>query len=567
VCSSDLEEQRTYVDDGKVTNTTYSGTAMSPRAEKKFQIDADKWYDNSEFIKYFGVLLGEAFNVLRQNIDYIRHAAMEFSSRQQIKKSTLLVTQGWHNNSYLMPSVIVDSEGVRPNTENPVDLSTKQHAKFLDFKLISDSEFMDTMMHIKNDLFNAWPRPWVFFGIAHAFMPFMYKPLNILRRPTLFYEGLTGVGKSELTQMLQWFWGDFVKLLQIFDTSAIGGLEHAFHFKDALLVYDDFKGLDNKQKETVRTVIQTAYDGNAGGKCKRTGELRDSRNPRCVPMMSGEEFIASDASVAARSILIETRRHPMSESRDKFNRCLEVRKFYSGVTPKFIHWFLNQDLGEVKEYIRGIHKVLADTGEGRQNVSRIADSLAFNYTSWKLWCDFMLHCGVIDRIEHGSLIEEQWQNVTVTMSRMLAVCEEEQNGRRFTDIFRQMIAKNELIITEFNSSTDHRPDMVIGFMAPNRPNVAYIYSDIAFIKVKEKAARELKFAGTMSAIGRQLYDEKILIEKEEGRYQKNIKTANFRGRVWVVDLIALGVKNSAQGVDMSHVRTGIEIKHDAEGLI
>jgi hypothetical protein len=299
-----IEEVRSYLDDDTVMKTVYIGTFKATGCDRKFEIDVEEWSDNGDFIAYFSRLASTQFSVIRTDIDYIRQAAQAFSHKAGVKKSNKLVTQGWYQGTYLMPGLQVDKDGVRPNTEKEVDLSNKGHASFLEFKALEDDTFREVLFHVKHDFLNAWPRNWTSVGLAHTLLPALVGLLSIRKKPTLFYEGLTGSGKTELCHTLQHFWGVFDSILNLSSTGK-GIMAVSYDFKDALLVLDDYKGLDHTQISSLQRVIQYSYDPTARAALKSDSSMQKIKSSRGTLIFTGETFLSNDAAMVARTILVD----------------------------------------------------------------------------------------------------------------------------------------------------------------------------------------------------------------------------------------------------------------------
>ena len=572
-CSADLwiNEIRSYVDDDSVARKVYIGKAAAPGAELRFEIDSDKWSDNTEFMKYFSRLLDTGFNVIKQDVDLIRQAVMAFSLRAgEMIRSQFLVTQGWYKDSYLMPSVVVDREGVKPNTEQRVDLSYKEYAKNLDFKLLADDEFKETLLHIKAELLNCWPRPWTTVGMAHAMLPVLVNHLHLKQKPTLFYEGLTGSGKTELTHMFQYFWGDFPQLLNLASTGK-GIMDVGHDFKDALLVVDDFKGIDQHQIQAVRLVIQYAYDGNAAIKMRRDLTQHKPKGSRAVLMASGEHFVTSEASMVARCILIEVDKHDTRATGELHQRCEAMRKNYSGVTARYTHWFLNNNQGDLKQIFYDTKKMILGQIATRQNAARLSFNLALNHLSWALWVEFMLHNEVITHKEKEQYLAEHAGYLKELALSMANRCEEEQGGVIFSRVLKQLLDTGEVSVKGLDGYM-HERKPVIGY-APQKdaqPGRIYLHPEPTWKAVMDYS-RNISISGSPRSISKQLIELGVIEEGNKNRCTVQMRDGDERHRVWVVNMDKLGFGSEVKlrvvgGSDPLPFKPGEELKMDDEGI-
>lgn len=547
ICGFDLwiEEVRTYVEDGKVLDCTYKGLFQTFGFEKTFEISSDAWGDNSEFIKFFLRLAGTDFNAQRANIDLIRQAAVAFSRRRGVQRASYLTTQGYYNSSshYLMPSVVVDKDGVKPNTEHNIDLSRKEYACNLDFALLQEDELRDLLLHLKTDYLNAWPRLWTTVALSHALQPVIMRPLEFTKKPALFFEGLTGSGKTELTHTLQYFWGDFPSVLNM-TSSGKGIMDVGHDFKDALVVVDDFKGLTNGQIEAVRQAIQYGYDGHASIKMNRNQTQHKAKGSRTLFMMTGEQFITADASVVARCILIDVSKQDTTHTKELYERCVVARKKYSGVTAKFMHWFLNNDKAIIKEDYNKLYGRLYAEVAGKTNAERFSTNLALNHLTWRLFLAFMRHHDVISNPEAEELGAEHFNYVLHLLWKLADRCQDEQNSWVFVRVLKQLLESGEVSIKNLKGYHDDKKPH-IGFVSKTTPPGAVcLYPDLTVQKVRN-AMRDTPIFGTVRSIGQQLIDQKVIIstdkEKGQNRSSKLVSDNGQYLRVWVVDKKAIGV--------------------------
>lgn len=541
LCSIDIivKEIKTYHEEGLQKETRICGTVRAPGEERPFDLDMEDWSDVGLFNKYFTSILTTKFSPLRVNVEYIRQAALSFSEATGVEKKAHLLTQGYYDGSYLMPSCVVDSHGVRPNTSQQVDLTNKRTAG-MDFKILSDEDFRNVLLHVKSDFLTTWPEAWTYVGLSHTLAAGVMEPMGWIKRHTLFYEGLTGGGKSELTHALQFFWGRFDSLNN-FMSSPKGVRELGYQFKDACIVVDDYKGLTKEQTASVREAILHAYDRATDVKLNRDGTARAGRLIRGLFVMSGEEFITHDAAVIARTILVETGKHRTVETQEKYRRVMATRKDYCGITPRFISWFLGQDLAAIESTRYGHYIQLKEGHADAQNIDRVTNSLATNYVTWCMFTKFMVEHNVASPTEKDVMDARHWTFMLKLRHSMLKRCAEEQASEAFLRILAQMLVSGEVAIEGLPGCiTEHKP--VIGYVPKNTIGLLYLFPDAVMEKVKGYS-RNNPITGTATSIGRQLEDQGILITKDRGHLTKSTTYGNRKLRVW-------SIKSSALGVDL-----------------
>jgi hypothetical protein len=255
-------------------------------------------------------------------------------------------------------------------------------------------------------------------------------------------------------------------------------------------------------------------------------------------MMSGEHFLASEASAVARTILLEVDKINTVKTRDAYTRSWAMSPNYRGVTPRFIHWFLNQDHAKIKELVEKYHSDLQTRSSGKQNSSRIALNLSLNYLCWYLFVDFMADSGVVDRKEADELKDEHWGYVLKCQSSMLGRCEDEQSAIVFMRFLRQLIASKQVSIANLDGHYNEHKQQ-IGFVAPGSPGQVNLFPDITFTTVRS-FARDTGIAGTERSIAKQLVDMEVICATDPARNKRLVRYGGSRQRVWTIDLEHLG---------------------------
>ena len=217
-----------------------------------------------------------------------------------------------------------------------------------------------------------------------------------------------------------------------------------------------------------------------------------------------------------------------------------MRKNYSGVTARFIHWFLNNDRADLKDQFYKAKVMIQEKIATRQNAPRIAFNLALNHIAWTLWVDFMLHNGAASHKEKEELLKEHEGYITTLAHDIANRCEEEQGGIIFARVLKQMIDTGEVSIKNLEGF-DRERKPVIGY-APHKDvatNLSYLHPDAAWSAVMDYSPN-IKINGTQRAIAKQLVDLGILIECEKGHFTKLVREGESRRRVWVVNMEKLG---------------------------
>jgi len=544
LCEADIDilEIRTYMGEtSEETATFYYGTARGPGAETQFNINSDIWANDQKFQLFFTRLLGTAFTPLRVNLELIKQASIGWSRKTGAQASIYITTQGFYEDRYLMPSVAVDRYGVRPNEANPVDLSMKQFCKSLDFRVLSEDDFIATLVHIKNEFMAAWPEDWTYMGLPHVLLPAVMPKFGWSARPTFFLDGISGSGKTELTSALQQFWGCFQTLVRLDSTQKFMG-EVGYEFRDACVVFDDFKGAKPKDVDTILNLIQHGFDGHVAGKLNRDGTMRKAHGNRSVMIMSGERFIQGHSSIVARTLLLEVGQFDITTTASNYASVLGMHKNYRGVTPRFISWLLNVPVEPYVAEFNAILQKLRGAKIGKHNVGRVSNTFACNHLVFKLWAQFLYEHGVATAEERDEMNKTHLRLVNKNYVKVLSLCEDEQDSVTFKDLLLELILSGSASIVGGNNEFAVEYKQIIGVWNPHNSRQIYFYPALTFKLVTDSQRNGVTV--NKRATMRQLVESKVIVEFDGDGVSKVVRVDGKQQRMMVIDAVALGLMDA-----------------------
>lgn len=545
LCSFDIlldKEVTIYGDDedNEEPSKIYFGRFKCIGYEKEFRIDMAVWADNTSFYGFFSEKMGAYFNLLKTHVDHVRHSALGLAALGKLNRSNCLMSQGWHGGTYVMPSLIIDQEGVRPNVSHPIDIQgRKSYSKFLDFGYADDDENKELLYHVKDELLNAWPRLWTMTALSHTLYPAVRRKLDMVEKPTLFLEGDSGCGKTQLTRAFQHFWGSFDSLIGLLSTEK-GIMSLCHEFKDALLVVDDYKGINAQQRQAVTKIIQYSYNPVGTVKLRRDSSMAATKLPKGVLMISGEQFIANEISLLGRTIMIETKTFNTKGTERYYQSVNRHIKNYFKIIPRFLHWFIEQDENVVKERLKSLKRELYEPFAGGPNSDRIAVNLSVNYLCWELFADYLEYSGIIDSEEKADLLQEHMDNVHVLMGRMVTLGGEAHHGTVFRDALIEAVQSGQVSIHGLKDyDNEHKP--CIGFKKPGVDDEIYLYPGSAFQQVQKLFDKE-PLNVTKRALARQLEDMGFFVRTSHNRHTVVTRMGRQTTRCWVVRPDKLGIE-------------------------
>lgn len=548
----DIIEERTVIEEvageqsnQKIKKKVLYGRFTSNALQIDFEIDSDKWADSGEFCKFFMQLCGIAFRVKRADVDLIRQI-VHFTSEtgrpgmDACRRTIYYNSPGWYDDTYITPSVIVDKTGVRPNTEKPVNTKDKEHAGNIDFKLLSDPEVLETLFHLKTDYLNTFYHDQAMLGLGFTMMASIHSYLGMIYKPTFWLEGTTGGGKTALCMTLQSFYGDFKGGIA-WTSTAKSMMDYAYQFKDVLMLADDFKMRDAKENKACHEVVQTSYEYSSRSALNKEGNQRGDKMSRALLLMSGEEVPPGHASVLARMVIIDCPAADTMKTRDSFNRVQDTKKDYKGITPRFIHWVLNQDKKDILDLMESYRYELQLPVTHEQNSARISYNLALCYTGWVLLLRFMLEFGAITPDEMSALKEEGWGHCLPIRDAMIERCREEQTANILLSRLKEMLGSGQACIQHLQGFDNDR-GVRVGFvdLKDSDPHIAYIYPNAAIELVKRNMTNPATISSNSAGV--QLKDAGVIVKVDaKGKNQIVKKIDGNTHRVWAIDLRKIGI--------------------------
>lgn len=420
----------------KMNKIVFEGFVVCRGEKRPFQILGTVFLDKEKLMKELQLVAGSDINVSLQAMEQIRIAAMAFSRRDGIEKIQKFLLPGYHQDQFVMPSVVVTKGDVREQLDS---LDLDGHIAQYDFRVLSNDKRDVQLRHLHDEVLGgAFPRRSAILVLAYMLLPATGLQRKTRIRPTFWLHGLTGGGKTVLIVYMMSFWGEFGKHPNW--TSSKLSLEKInSECRDMPLYIDDFKGLEG-QSARATGFIQYSYDGSAAEKLQKDGALRAAPTPKGSPISSGEGMPCDDASVLSRIIAVEFQGYDHEKTADKFRRAEEFKEFNRGITPDFIQFCMKRGAEKIHaDYLAGV-KDLQRLVPKAQHASRIASNAGMILASGRLFADYLLEREVVDSIAAASLREEYKAAAEEVVKKMATVCSESLLYQRFLDLMIDLIS-------------------------------------------------------------------------------------------------------------------------------
>lgn len=566
--SLEIKSIVTLIHDDGERETVYKGEIYSAQHKFRvpFEVSSNDWVDFKKLREKLKSLAHVKLNIPNNKVmETVANAAEEFAAKDPaVSFDVFRTTQGWYKDAYITPSVIITKEGVKTNDQYKVDLSGKNSAKEIDFKIVGEDELREILFHMKANLLTAFPKEMIYTGLSHTLIAGVRSQLGIKQKPTLWYEGLSGTGKSEITKILQSFYGpELGEKLPGWHTTPKYIMDYAYVFKDCLAVVDDYKETLNPYiKRAAKEVVQFSYDDVVRGTMTRTGQAKEGKLNRALLMASGEDTPSQEASVIARMIIIDCHKRDNEATKDQFEASKEKKKDYCAVTPFFINWVLQQDQKKIEEQLEKNKKVVMTGINGVQNADRIASNLGINMLGWQMFVSFCEDHGVVSRQEGDKFINDHEQITNEIKFAMAARCAEEQQSNIYVETLVSLLSTGKVRIEGLPGFDLRESADSIGFVKEtyNKPgdhhyNKVYIHPGISMRVVMEEN-RHSGLSLKAKSLSNQLIDDGLIVDKGKKKPSKSVRYKGAVNKMWVLDLEKLGLVDPRNKRDFKTIEGG-----------
>ncbi len=550
----DITECRTKIDECGRKDTTYVGMFRHNSREDDFEISSSAFSNNSEFNAFFARKMGIYWNVMNADLELIRSVSMESAlldlpGKPKTVHTQYYTSQGWYGSTYLMPSVAVDKDGLKPNTEMPVDLRDKGISSDLDFKILGEDTFRETLFHIKRDYFKAYDRSAAMLGLGFTLIGSVTRYLGFYHKPKFWLEGTTGRGKSALCELLSQYWGPITKKAT-WQSTTNGVYVSAQGFKDAVMLVDDFKAesLGPQSVLSCKNYIQNNYDdGSVRLSLQKDGNLKNAQPTRCIELCNGEETPANEASILSRMTLLNYENLDTDITRPFYEKCEAMKVNYCGITPRFIHYVLNLDKEAIQAQMRTYFDMLRAPIKHGVNPDRISNNTMICLIGFRLFLGMMRQNGIIDDKEFAAFIKEAEDRAINAVKYHSSRCSDEQNSNIFMDILKNLLISGSIKIDGLKGVKPQNNAEVIGQVDSECETRAFLIISES-IRVVKKNSPSGNITLYAPGIGRQLKSQNILVKEtlEEGRNRTQRRINGVKNSVWHVDLVEMGLIDSIE---------------------
>ena len=525
-----LNKELTY-DDGIDQNKIFEGSILSNDIGGfpiPFRISAKHYANEKDFREALYNTLGAKIYI--ENDRKLKEAVYKFTNTEKI---SVLKIFGYNNDKtvYLSPSVKVTRDGVFDNSDTIVHLDGER-AEVLDLSLISDLDFENLKIHIRDELLNVleWHVTHTSFG--HVMLPVIGAFLEDsadLNRYAFLLRGLSGSGKSHLMKAMQHFYSPKFGPPVTWTSTHNAIQKMGFYFKDAMFLVDDLKKKNiERNYNGVLAMLQNYADGTTRDRMRQDTEMQRSWPIRGWLTLTGEDNIEHEASNLARMITVRTtNKIKKLEIGDSIENWMKV---YSAYTARYIHHILNTDKVEIKnKFLNYKNSVFYPMVAGFGNDVRMSQNIAQLMTSYEYAIKFLYSDDLGVAEEHIKTMKGVLSGLIESLIKEVG---EEAPGQIFWETLLDLIGRNKVFIQDGNTIPDEKPNYnseLIGFKGA-RDNKIYLLS--SFYDTVQKYLKQIdrKIGHSKKAVIDELVDRGTLESAKSEVRGLNGKTQ----RVYVV---------------------------------
>ncbi|HPU75066.1 MAG TPA: hypothetical protein PLG65_02750 [Bacillota bacterium] len=276
---------------------------------------------------------------------------------------------------------------------------------------------------------------------------------------SLFLAGSTGTFKSELTGIIQSFFGaEFNgKNLPGNWSSTANALERlCFMAKDMIVTIDDFAPTGSSADVArlhgrADRLLRGQGNRSGRGRMDASGKLRREYYPRGLVISSGED-VPGGESLRARMLVLSVEPGAISP-----NQLTEVQRLsedgaFEAAMAGYLEW-LAPRLDGLRSALKA-RKLELRAKADREQISahrRTPDIIASLYAGWELFLDYACDSGAVTLDERDKLAEKGWAALCRSGAEQAALQKDENPVEQFLDLVHAVLISGEAYLADLNN--------------------------------------------------------------------------------------------------------------------
>jgi hypothetical protein len=504
----------TDIDNGEEIEQAYTITATCGRRTRQIDMARRDFESDGALARIVAALGARARVNPQANVRYVMDAFKVLSD--DIEERTIYTHTGWTQQGYLVGNGYIDREGWHPATQpnNQRAHLQKRLVGRYDLQPPAEGELGDALA-VFDDLLGLAPTSIMITLVGAIWLAPLLSKLEA-EAPLVHLYGGTGSHKTALTCAVLSLLGSFMPNNPT-DTwgSTTNSIQRlGWHLKDSVMLLDDYKRAHVKG-EKVTQLVQNYGDGIGKGRLNSASELRATYPIRGVLISSGEDQPEGEASTLARIISVEIGKGTVHLGR--LTRLQTTDGPYLHLlTIDYLQWLIEQ--GDMGKEPRDLHQttraaILAKLKdcEHATNPGRVANNAAALYTSWLIFCRFLLERGHWTQARADEWLLQAKTDLLALAKRQVELTTGERYSNLFLEAVQGLLASGKAVVVDAERETvmTEPGQVVIGARAPDG---LYLVVETAYNEVcKATRAAGGTVGYSKKALGQLLHQDGLLL--------------------------------------------------------
>jgi len=459
--------------------------------------------------------------------DRVRHAIQ--SMGLDIPRETIYAHLGWRKVNdkwlYLHAGGAIGEEG--PVSDVLVDIDQQLH----DYRLPEPPSDPREAVRTSLRLLEVAPEEITFPLLAAAFRAPLGEayPIGFY----LFLAGPTGAKKTELTALIQGFWGAnfHSKNLPGGWASTANSLERmAFLAKDAVYVIDDFAPTGEYLHLEADRILRAQGNMSGRARLRPDGSLKPRNFPRCLIVSSGED-IPRGQSLRARGLIQEVEPGVVDIERLTELQAAAREGVLASAMSAYIKWLAGR-MDKLKKFLQARHielrKVVRKRDFAHDRTPDLTANLLLGLEQFLVFCGA---CGVMTREEQEKLWKKGVETLLRVTERQAGYLETEDPVERFLALFHTALSSGRAHLSDASHGGEPENPQASGWRQDSkgdwhplgekigwRENGSVILDPDATYAVVQRLARD-QGSGclpTQRVLWKRLAERGLILTREEG---------------------------------------------------
>jgi hypothetical protein len=428
---------------------------------------------------------------------------------------------GWSEDGFLLPG----------RTPEDVEVVLPESLPYQASKAGSIEEGKEALDNLIRSLGPEKTTPLVAFAVTGQ----LGRHVDLLKRHAFFVKGRTGSLKTSWSQVVMCLFGpafirdeNLLKMGEGMTRNAAMALAGSAH--DLPILFDNYKPTTGKGDQGFINLIHNVIEGGEKARLNRNSELKDRKDIRAWPIVTGEDLPDTDPASLARLLTVEFS-WTNGEDNPELTAAQERPEDLSRVGTAWIEWLQSEDgrevLSELEESFPERRKKWAAYLRKRRpdmvNILRVASNLATNTLAFNA----AARCPVLREVleSHREAYQEGMLSIAYNMGDYTC---ESLEARRFIEGLKSLKAAGRARFAQ-RLGDDYTIDDQVGYKDAEG---YYLILDLAMEAVEELYKRSGGLGGvTRQTLCSQLKDIGLVARTGRNKTTRTVRTGTGRKRV------------------------------------